>query len=144
MQSSGIQKTLIDSKRLGKKVKQGFYDYRTADHSAIDPTIYSALGIRSTIEMTKEDIVERCLYRMLNEAALCLEENIISCPRDGDIGAIFGIGFPPFLGGPFRYMDSLGINNIAHTLQQLEKPYGSKYLTAELLLNMKKNKQRFY
>ncbi len=45
---------------------------------------------------------------MLNEAARCFDEQVIRGARDGDIGAVFGIGFPPFLGGPFRYMDQLG------------------------------------
>ena len=45
---------------------------------------------------------------MLNEAARCFGEQVIKSARDGDIGAVFGIGFPPFLGGPFRYMDTLG------------------------------------
>ncbi len=50
---------------------------------------------------------------MLNEAARCFDEQIIRSARDGDIGAVFGIGFPPFLGGPFRYMDTIGAGEVA-------------------------------
>ena len=53
---------------------------------------------------------------MLNEAARCLDEGIIANERDGDIGAIFGIGFPPFLGGPFTYMNKMGIENLCSQL----------------------------
>ncbi len=54
----------------------------------------------------------RILIPMLNEAALCLQEGILSCARDGDIGAVFGLGFPPFTGGPFRYIDTVGAKTI--------------------------------
>lgn len=56
---------------------------------------------------------------MLNEAARCFDEQIIRSARDGDIGAVFGIGFPPFLGGPFRYMDTIGAGEVAAILQRL-------------------------
>lgn len=52
---------------------------------------------------------------MLNEAARCFDEKVIRSARDGDIGAVFGIGFPPFLGGPFRYMDALGPGEMVAT-----------------------------
>lgn len=58
--------------------------------------------------MSAQQVVERCVMMMLNEAARCFDEQVIRNARDGDIGAVFGIGFPPFLGGPFRYMDRLG------------------------------------
>ena len=58
---------------------------------------------------------------MLNEAVLCLEESIIASPTDGDLGAVFGIGFLPFTGGPFRYMDALGIQNVVNIMNDLDK-----------------------
>ena len=70
---------------------------------------------------------------MLNEAARCLDEGIIRSPRDGDIGAVFGIGFPPFLGGPFRYMDSLGAANVVNTLANLMHQYGDRFAPCEAL-----------
>ena len=66
---------------------------------------------------------------MVNEAALCLQEGILQSPRDGDIGAVFGLGFPPFLGGPFRYIDSLGLPKILSLLEELEKRHGAAVYT---------------
>ena len=58
--------------------------------------------------LSAPQVAERCVMLMLNEAVRCVDEQVIRSVRDGDIGAVFGIGFPPFLGGPFRYIDSLG------------------------------------
>lgn len=81
---------------------------------------------------------------MLNEAAYCLAEGVIRSARDGDIGAIFGIGFPPFRGGPFRYMDALGIETVVQRLQQYQKTFGERYTPAPILVKMAANNERFY
>ncbi len=71
---------------------------------------------------------------MLNEAIRCLDEGIIRSPRDGDIGAIFGIGFPPFLGGPFRYMDQYGLKELVEKMNELASKYGDRYAPCDGLL----------
>ncbi|MCR1565695.1 3-hydroxyacyl-CoA dehydrogenase family protein, partial [Mixta sp.] len=81
---------------------------------------------------------------MLNEAARCLDEGIIRSPRDGDIGAVFGIGFPPFLGGPFRYMDSLGAANVVNTLANLMHQYGDRFAPCEALRQRAERGENFY
>jgi 3-hydroxyacyl-CoA dehydrogenase / enoyl-CoA hydratase / 3-hydroxybutyryl-CoA epimerase len=144
MKSSGVQETLIAHKRLGKKVKKGFYDYSGKQKNTIDESIYEELNIHQKIDMDEKTIVERCLYPMLVEAAHCLDEGIIQSPRDGDIGAIFGIGFPPFLGGPFRYMDTISIERVVKKLAMLEKNYGTQYQVANVLVEKKTKKTRFY
>ena len=147
MQSSSNIDALIDKKRLGKKTQKGFYRYdkkRGKNSSEIDSSAYDDLGITARIEMAEDTIVERCIYMMLNEAAMCLEEGIIASARDGDIGAVFGIGFPPFLGGPFRYMDSLGINQVVDTLNKLKDKYGERYTPAAQLVKMAANNTAFY
>ena len=81
---------------------------------------------------------------MANEAARCLDEGIIRSARDGDVGAIFGIGFPPFHGGPFRYMDKRGIATIVDRLQHYQNLYGERFKPADVLVKMKQNQETFY
>ena len=69
---------------------------------------------------------------MLNEAVRCVDEQVIRSVRDGDIGAVFGIGFPPFLGGPFRYIDSLGAGEVVAIMQRLATQYGSRFTLASV------------
>jgi hypothetical protein len=80
---------------------------------------------------------------MLNEAARCFDEQVIRGARDGDIGAVFGIGFPPFLGGPFRYMDQLGAGEVVAILQRLAAQYGPRFTPCENLLRMAGQGQPF-
>jgi len=91
-----------------------------------------------------KEIVERCVLMMLNEAALCWDEGVIRSLRDGDIGAVFGIGFPPFLGGPFRYADSLGIAELVAKLEQYRQRLGERFAPAEILRRMAKEKRTFH
>jgi 3-hydroxyacyl-CoA dehydrogenase / enoyl-CoA hydratase / 3-hydroxybutyryl-CoA epimerase len=84
------------------------------------------------------------VYLLLNEAAMCLDEGVIQSPRDGDIGAIFGIGFPPFTGGPFRYMDSIGIATLVERLEAFARVHGEKFTPAQILLKMSADNSTFY
>ncbi|NOU49701.1 fatty acid oxidation complex subunit alpha FadJ [Pseudoalteromonas sp. JBTF-M23] len=106
---------MIDAKRLGRKTGRGFYSYEKKGKK-VDESVYELLGITTSPRLNKQEIASRCVAQMLNEAARCLDEGIIASPRDGDIGAIFGIGFPPFLGGPFSYMDKRGASKICSEL----------------------------
>ena len=81
---------------------------------------------------------------MINEALLCLQEGIVSSPRDGDVGAILGLGFPPFQGGPFRYIDHVGTGSVLKKLEELRKVHGNRYKPAELLVEMEAKGKRFY
>ncbi|MBG6029749.1 fatty acid oxidation complex subunit alpha FadJ [Proteus hauseri] len=143
---------IISDDRKGRKNGRGFYLYAKhvlpfslgKNKKQPDPAIYRLLQIKPKNQLSSSEITERCLLLMLNEAVRCLDENIIKQPRDGDIGAVFGIGFPPFFGGPFRYMDSMGTTKVAEKLNQLADKYGDKYRPCERLVEMAKRNERFY
>ncbi|MFC3123372.1 fatty acid oxidation complex subunit alpha FadJ [Agaribacter flavus] len=136
---------LLENDRKGKKNKAGFYTYKGKKAGKeLDNSIYDILGISPVAKYTDATITERCVLLMLNEAARCLDEGVIRSARDGDIGAIFGIGFPPFLGGPFKYMDALGIENVLERLNYYAEVYDEKYKPADILVQMQNNKQTFY
>ena len=81
---------------------------------------------------------------MLNEAVLCLEEGIIENPTDGDLGAVFGIGFLPFTGGPFRALDTWGIADVVARMKYFKSTYGERFTPAKTLVKMAKEGSTFY
>ncbi|MGB1262004.1 MAG: fatty acid oxidation complex subunit alpha FadJ [Cognaticolwellia sp.] len=136
---------LIDDGRLGKKTKKGFYQYKTnSKKKLVDEDVYTLLGLQANNKKVTDAQAERCVYMMLNEAARCLDEGIIRNARDGDIGAIFGIGFPPFLGGPFQYMDKIGAATLVRKLTHWQGEFGERFAPCDALVKMAENEERFY
>ncbi|QDP01774.1 fatty acid oxidation complex subunit alpha FadJ [Thalassotalea sp. PS06] len=138
---------LIDDNRKGKKTKKGFYLYtgkKSKQGKAVDEQVYSLLNVTPQAKFSEQEISERCVLLMVNEAVRCLDEGIIRNCRDGDIGTIFGIGFPPFLGGPFRYLDSLGAKTVVEKLNQFQSQYGEHFAPCEALVAMADNDKTCY
>jgi 3-hydroxyacyl-CoA dehydrogenase/enoyl-CoA hydratase/3-hydroxybutyryl-CoA epimerase len=135
---------LIDDNRLGRKNGRGFYKYEDGKKAGVDATIYDLLAdVRGHNVVPKDEIQQRLGLQMVNEAARCLEEEILRSPRDGDIGAIFGLGFPPFTGGPFSYVDSVGAAEIVRRLERLAEKEGPRFEPAQILRDYAKNGKRF-
>lgn len=127
---------LAADQRLGRKNKRGFYVYGDDSKKGakpVDTTIYPVLGITPDKRLPLSVIAERCVLQMINEAALCLQEGILRSPRDGDIGAVFGLGFPPFLGGPFRYIETVGPAEIKRRLEHYMSEHGARFTPAAML-----------
>jgi 3-hydroxyacyl-CoA dehydrogenase / enoyl-CoA hydratase / 3-hydroxybutyryl-CoA epimerase len=80
----------------------------------------------------------------VNEAVRCLEERILRSARDGDVGAVFGIGFPPFRGGPFRYVDSVTAERVVAQLEELSARFSPRFEPAQLLVSMANGRRQFY
>lgn len=135
---ANLIQAILNDDRKGRKNGRGFYLYAAKGRKSkkqVDSTVYSLAGMSARRgHYSAEQIAERCVMLMLNEAARCMDEGIVRSARDGDIGAVFGIGFPPFLGGPLRYMDSLGAGEVVARLQRLATQYGSRFTPCETLV----------
>ena len=84
------------------------------------------------------------MLQLVNEAIRCLGERILRSARDGDIGAVFGLGFPPFRGGPFRYADAIGPKGLLDRLERWHDKFGDRFEPAPLLVENARAGQRFY
>ena len=144
MSASDAMRRVVAAGRTGRKGGKGFYLYDADGKKGnVGQTIYEVIGGQRS-EMLSSEIVDRCVLAMVNEAARCLEEGILRSARDGDIGAVFGIGFPPFRGGPFRYIDSVGADHIVGQLEDLNVRFPQRFAPAELLIDMASGRKVFY
>ena len=137
---------VIDSGRLGRKNRRGFYRYdEDGKRGGVDESVYKLLpmGNRGTV-IHELEIQRRTVFAMLNEAVRCLEEGVIRSARDGDIGAVFGIGFPAFRGGPFRYLDSIGAAAAVRQLDDLNAGHPGRFEAASLLRSMAESEEQFH
>lgn len=129
----------------GKKNKKGFYKYdEKGKKQGINEEIYKYFGNPNRKEFTTEAIQNRMGMMMINEALYCLQENILESPTDGDVGAIFGLGFPPFTGGPFRFIDSRGADKVLATMEDLAAKYGARFKPAQILRDYAREGKKFY
>jgi len=135
---------MLGATRLGRKNGRGFYRYKAGHKAGVDRSVYPLLAVRPTDETDPELVQQRLVYSMLNEAALACADGVVRSPRDGDIGAIFGIGFPAFRGGPLRMIDDLGPGRVVETLYQLQEHFGERFRPAPSLLEMAKSGGRYY
>jgi 3-hydroxyacyl-CoA dehydrogenase/enoyl-CoA hydratase/3-hydroxybutyryl-CoA epimerase len=144
MAPSEAMRRVVSAGRTGRKGGKGFYRYdESGTKGDVDESIYQLIG-GTRREMATDEIVQRCVLAMVNEAALCLEEGILRSARDGDIGAVFGIGFPPFRGGPFRYVDSVGAQRIVEDLEDLNGRFEGRFSPAGILVSKARSRDRFY
>lgn len=135
--------------RRGRKNGRGFYLYGRGkkNEKRVDDTVYRVLGVTPRTETRSyraEEIQLRCALAMVNEALRCQGEEILRSARDGDIGAVFGLGFPAFRGGPFRYVDVIGPSELLRRIRSLEQRLGERFEPAPLLVEMARRGKRFY
>lgn len=129
--------------RKGRKSGLGFYRY-AGKKKEPDSSIYKGLPEPARKRMEYSEIADRCMFAFMNECAMIYEEKILRHPRDGDIGAVFGLGFPPFLGGPFFHMDRLGAAQVVKRLKELQGRYGDHFKPAAILEKMAGKGETFY
>ncbi len=141
---SRVLQVMRGDDRLGRKNGRGFYFYRDGRKAGADGSIYRLLGARGATEVDQNAMRDRLVFAMLNEAAMAMSEGVVRLPRDGDIGAIFGIGYPAFRGGPLRTLDAIGAAEAVVTLERLAQRHGPRFAPAAVLKEMAAGDGRWY
>jgi 3-hydroxyacyl-CoA dehydrogenase/enoyl-CoA hydratase/3-hydroxybutyryl-CoA epimerase len=144
MKPAGSLPRMLGATRLGRKNGRGFYHYKAGHKAGVDRSVYPLLGVKAVNDVDGDLVQRRLVYAMLNEAALACADHVVRSPRDADIGAIFGIGFPAFRGGPLRMIDDVGPNRVVETLYQLQEQFGERFRPAPALLEMARSGDRYY
>merc|ERR1712106_223410 len=144
-----VLKDLVAANMMGRKSKKGLFVY--ADGSKDRPHNDEGLKIIAKHGLTAppatsgdEDIQLRLVSRFVNEAIYSYQDGILATPLEGDIGAVFGLGFPPFSGGPFRYCDTMGAQKLVDHMRRFEQSYGAPFTPCQMLLDMAKSGSKFH
>jgi enoyl-CoA hydratase/long-chain 3-hydroxyacyl-CoA dehydrogenase len=144
----GVLQDLVKNGHLGRKSGKGCYVYTGKKDKSVNTEAENLLQkYRIPMEGSHDvkDVQLRLISRFVNEAIFCLQEGILSTPVDGDIGAVFGLGFPPFRGGPFRFVDSFGAQNLLNKIYQFRDQFGEHFEPSPLLIDHAKDSNRkFY
>jgi len=144
-----VLKGLVDAQMMGRKSEKGLFVY--AKGSKDRPVNQEGMNIvkkfatvAPTATAGDEDIVLRMVTRFANEAVASHQDGILATPLEGDIGAVFGLGFPPFSGGPFRYIDTMGASTFVDHMRRFEQSYGVAFTPCQMLVDMAKSGKKFY
>lgn len=129
--------------RIGKKAGKGFYDYPADGRKLLWPGLAQHFK-PAEMQPDVEEVKRRLLYVQSVETARCLEEKVLLDPRDADVGAILGWGFPPFLGGTASQMHSMGLDRFIADCDRLAQRFGERFAPPKLLRDMAASGKSFY
>lgn len=142
---------LVKAGFLGRKSGKGIfiYDGHNKGSREVNEEALQIVRQRYTIKPiganSNEDMQLRLVSRFINEAVLCLEEGILDSPLEGDVGAVFGLGFPPFSGGPFRFVDHFTAGKLVDKMRAYADLFGAPFVPAQTLVDMAKDtSKKFY
>ncbi|MCU6676351.1 fatty acid oxidation complex subunit alpha FadB [Leclercia tamurae] len=140
---------LFESNRYGQKNGLGFWRYKEdskgkpkkEEDAAVDSLLAEVSHAKR--DFSDEEIIARMMIPMVNEVVRCLEEGIIASPAEADMALVYGLGFPPFHGGAFRWLDTQGSARYLDMTQQYEH-LGALYQAPEGLRTKARNNEAYY
>lgn len=138
-----VEKLSAGLGRHGRKSGGGFYDYPQGGKKQLWSGLSDIWRARDPQPEVSE-VRRRMLYIQLIEAIKCMQEGVLEYAADGDVGAVFGVGFPAYTGGPFSYVDHLGAARVLRECNELAKRYGERFKAPRLLREMARDGKRFY
>jgi len=135
-----VSEWLFERKQFGQKTVQGFYRYQTNKKGKLDKLFdeslaaeIQALNPPTEHAFSDDEIVMRMMTPMVNELSHCLDENIVASVAEADMALVYGLGFPPFRGGVFRWLDATGLNHFCEAAKPLES-LGEMYRLTDSML----------
>jgi 3-hydroxyacyl-CoA dehydrogenase/enoyl-CoA hydratase/3-hydroxybutyryl-CoA epimerase len=141
-QACEILQRMLAAKILGRKSGAGFYKYEGKQQSPNEGL--QEWRQESGEKFALENITNRLVYLMVNEAARCLEEKVVASPEDADYGMVLGTGFPVFRGGPLRFAENVGLKKVVTDLDGIHSRAGEKFVPCDLLRKHAQDGTTFY
>jgi 3-hydroxyacyl-CoA dehydrogenase / enoyl-CoA hydratase / 3-hydroxybutyryl-CoA epimerase len=140
-----LEAMVVTEKRFGRKNGKGFYDYPEKGQKSLWPGLAKIAGKALDPDtISVEELKQRFLVVQALEASRCIEEKVVTDPREADVGSIIGFGFAPYTGGTLSYIDGMGVKKFVALAQSLAAKYGDRFAPNALLLEMAKNGETFY
>ena len=138
-----VSAKLVEQDRLGKKYGKGFYDYPEGAKKRLWPGLADMFPV-SDEQPDVEEVKSRLMTIQALDAYRCLEENVLMSPDDGDIGSILGWGFPPWAGGVFSYIDTVGVPEFVATCDDYCNRFGERFTVPDSLREKAEKGEKFY
>ncbi|MCB1854940.1 MAG: fatty acid oxidation complex subunit alpha FadB [Pseudomonadales bacterium] len=144
-----VAEVMFEHNRYGQKNGKGFYEYvadkRGKPQKVVNEEVYTLLApaCGERTEFEREDIIARMMLPMAIEMARCVEEGIVGTPAEADLALLYGVGFPPFRGGIFRWMDTVGLAHIAEASEKFAY-LGKAYELTDAMRDMLANGKTYY
>ncbi len=140
---------LFEADRFGQKNSKGFYSYEKDKKGRLQKQVDQEAvhliqsQVNDSVALSDDDIIHRMMIPMCLETIRCFEDNIIASATDGDMALVYGIGFPPFHGGPLKWVDTIGVAQFVALCDQYSH-LGELYVPTDGLRDMAKNNRQFF
>lgn len=144
MQSPGVLPEMINNGLLGRKSGKGFYVHGGKEDGDVNPHVDQYYHDSTAAGLNRDALRHRMVLLMVNESARCLEESLVAEAADVDFGMILGTGWAPFLGGPLRFADSVGIAQLVNEMKRLATEGELRFTPCNLLQTMSSEGRKFY